>query len=228
MPALRHAVRRGQDYCLECGARLPASAGSSALLGRSWRRRLGWYPGDWIWPALLALVIAAVAGTASALWLADRSDAGDATVVGTRPAPRASATTQTAPEPTTDHAHHDGRPRRHRHLPAPANQLDEVAGGAGRLDDRPRLGAGRKGGRGQRRGAAGAAQGHEEGRRPRLVQLLESAPGLFRRFLRASTAVRPTPREPSSTRTSTATGRLSSADHALTVVCAKRTGSGTL
>ncbi len=93
----------GQDYCLECGARLPAKGGLVTALGRSWRRRLGWYPGDWIWPALLALVIAAVAGTASALWLTDRSDASDATLVDTSPAASSvQQTTQTAPEPTTE------------------------------------------------------------------------------------------------------------------------------
>jgi hypothetical protein len=92
-----------QDYCLECGARLPAKSGLVTALGRSWRRRLGWYPGDWIWPALLALVIAAVAGTASALWLTDRSDASDATLVDTSPAASSvQQTTQTAPEPTTE------------------------------------------------------------------------------------------------------------------------------
>ena len=92
-----------QDYCLECGARLPAKSGLVTALGRSWRRRLGWYPGDWIWPALLALVIAAVAGTASALWLTDRSDASGGTLVDTSPAASSvQETTQTAPEPTTE------------------------------------------------------------------------------------------------------------------------------
>jgi hypothetical protein len=92
-----------QDYCLECGARLPARSGLVTVLGRSWRRRLGWYPGDWIWPALLALVIAAAAGTASALWLTDRSDASGGTLVDTSPAASSvQETTQTAPEPTTE------------------------------------------------------------------------------------------------------------------------------
>ena len=62
-----------QEYCLECGERLPAQPGLSARLGARWRRRVGWYPGDWIWPTLLALVVAVVAGAASALWLADDS-----------------------------------------------------------------------------------------------------------------------------------------------------------
>ena len=53
----------GQEYCLECGSRLPGSGGLVGALGSAWRKRFSWYPGDWIWPALLALVIAAVAGT---------------------------------------------------------------------------------------------------------------------------------------------------------------------
>jgi hypothetical protein len=65
-----------------------------------WRRRLGWYPGDWIWPALLALVIAAAAGAASAIWLADRSDASSKTVVATSSVSSV-PTTQSVPEPPT-------------------------------------------------------------------------------------------------------------------------------
>lgn len=91
----------GQEYCLECGSRLPARSGLVARLGSGWRRRLGWYPGDWIWPSLLALLVAAGAGAASALWLADRSSANDQTVVATSPAASSLQQTQTAPEPTT-------------------------------------------------------------------------------------------------------------------------------
>jgi hypothetical protein len=90
-----------QEYCLECGSRLPARSGVVARLGSTWRRRLGWYPGDWIWPALLALLVAAAAGAASALWLADRSSANDQTVVATSPGASSLQQTQTAPEPTT-------------------------------------------------------------------------------------------------------------------------------
>jgi hypothetical protein len=91
----------GQEYCLECGSPLPARGSFVGRLGTAWRRRLGWYPGDWIWPTLLALLVAAAAGAASALWLADRSSAND-TVVATSPrATSLQQTTQTAPEPTT-------------------------------------------------------------------------------------------------------------------------------
>jgi hypothetical protein len=90
-----------QEYCLECGARLPTRSGLVARLGGAWRRRLGRYPGDWIWPSLLALLIAAAAGAASALWLTDRSSANDQTVVATTPGATSLQQTQTAPEPTT-------------------------------------------------------------------------------------------------------------------------------
>ena len=33
--------------------------GVVSVLSTAWRRRIPWYPGDWIWPALLALAIAA-------------------------------------------------------------------------------------------------------------------------------------------------------------------------
>jgi hypothetical protein len=94
-----------QEYCLECGLRLPATTGVIAALGTRWRRRLGWYPGDWIWPTLLALVIAAGAGVLSALWLADTSSSASGTIVATSPAATSVVQTATAPpEPTTTQA----------------------------------------------------------------------------------------------------------------------------
>jgi hypothetical protein len=90
----------GQEYCLECGARLPSQSGIVGRLGSAWRRRFNWYPGDWIWPTLLALVIAAAAGAASAIWLADQSNASDNTLVATSPGASSVQQTQSAPEPT--------------------------------------------------------------------------------------------------------------------------------
>jgi len=90
----------GQEYCLECGERVPARPTLSTRLGTRWRRRLGWYPGDWIWPALLALVVAIVAGVVSAVWLDDDSSSASDTIVRTQVGPSTSVTTQTAPEPT--------------------------------------------------------------------------------------------------------------------------------
>lgn len=91
----------GQEYCLECGERLPRRSGVVARLGSGWRRRLGWYPGDWVWPALLALLVAAVAGIASSVWLAGTTSSAVNTLVRTQVGPSVAIVTQTAPEPTT-------------------------------------------------------------------------------------------------------------------------------
>jgi hypothetical protein len=50
-----------QEYCLECGERLPVNRGVVGVLASGWQRRLAWYPGDWIWPTLLLALVAAVA-----------------------------------------------------------------------------------------------------------------------------------------------------------------------
>jgi hypothetical protein len=90
----------GQEYCLECGERLPAAPGLRTRLGNRWRRRLGWYPGDWIWPALLALLVAVAAGLLSAIFLADDSSSASGTLVRTLERPSTQQETQPAPEPT--------------------------------------------------------------------------------------------------------------------------------
>ena len=71
----------GQEYCLECGQRLLPGSGAFGRLGAAWQRRFGWYPGDWIWPVLLFLVLA-VAGAAAAIVLSD-AGAGNSTIVAT-------------------------------------------------------------------------------------------------------------------------------------------------
>ena len=64
----RCGAHRGsdQDYCLDCGLRLPPVHGAVPALRRRWLRHVGWYPGDWIWVSLLTLAIAVV-GTAAAI-----------------------------------------------------------------------------------------------------------------------------------------------------------------
>jgi hypothetical protein len=72
-----------------------------AALGSRWRRHLGWYPGDWVWPALLALLVAVAAGVVSAVWLADQSSSANDTLVLTQGKPSTGESTETPPEPTT-------------------------------------------------------------------------------------------------------------------------------
>jgi hypothetical protein len=86
-----------QEYCLECGLRLH-TPGVVPALAEGWRRRLRWYPGDWIWPSLLALVVAGLAGGAAIWWTRDAQSAASETLVGdTAQLP----TTVEAIEPTT-------------------------------------------------------------------------------------------------------------------------------
>jgi hypothetical protein len=103
-----------QRYCLECGLALPRVQGRLPSLRRRWIRRVGWYPGDWIWVSLLTLIVAA-AGAASAIVLTQRVNDGgsvfvdthtvpvtEPTQVPTRTTPTVNtATLPTAPEPTT-------------------------------------------------------------------------------------------------------------------------------
>jgi hypothetical protein len=86
-----------QEYCLECGERLRTPGVVPALEAR-WRRRLRWYPGDWIWPSLLALLVAVLAASAAILWTREAESAASETLVGdTSPLP---TTVATLPPPT--------------------------------------------------------------------------------------------------------------------------------
>jgi len=74
----------GQEYCLECGLRLGVGAGPVARLSKAWRDRFGWYPGDWIWPVLLGLLVAVIGG-AVAVVVADSGRGSGNTLVATHP-----------------------------------------------------------------------------------------------------------------------------------------------
>lgn len=88
----------GQEYCLECGLRLPETRTVFTPLARAWSRRLP-YPGDWIWPALAGFVIAALA-TGVVVAFADESRPAQ-TVVATSPPPPPAPATTTLPAPPT-------------------------------------------------------------------------------------------------------------------------------
>lgn len=72
-PSCGAAVEPGQEYCLDCGARLPAGGGLLSNFGRAWRRRLRWYPGDWL-PIVLALLLIAALATAAAVYAGGEED----------------------------------------------------------------------------------------------------------------------------------------------------------
>ena len=97
-----------QRYCLECGLELPAVTGRLPSLRRRWLRRLGWYPGDWVWLSLLTLLVAiAGAGTAIAVTVNNESAKGQvyvatrATVPVTEPTPVPTSTAPTTVDTTT-------------------------------------------------------------------------------------------------------------------------------
>jgi hypothetical protein len=92
-----------QEYCLDCGLRV-RGGGVVPALATGWQRRLHWYPGDWVWPSLLALVVAVLSAAGAIIWTRDASSAAGTTVVGdTTPLPTVATTTTvstTAPQAT--------------------------------------------------------------------------------------------------------------------------------
>jgi ribosomal protein S27AE len=95
-PRCGAAREADQRYCLECGLMLPEVTGKLPSLRRRWIRRLGWYPGDWIWVSLLTLVVAA-AGAAAAITLTRHVNEAGSTFF--RPS-TAVTVTEPAPVPT--------------------------------------------------------------------------------------------------------------------------------
>ena len=101
-----------QEYCLECGSRLPTNRGVVGYLAGQWQRRLAWYPGDWVWPVLLFFVLTVVATAAAVAVGSTRSDAspivatdtpvtvGPGAPQATVPGVSQTSTLPTAPQPT--------------------------------------------------------------------------------------------------------------------------------
>jgi hypothetical protein len=126
-----------QQYCLECGLKLPSVSGRVAGLRRRWIRRFGWYPGDWVWLSLLTLLVAS-AGAAAAIVLTEKSHEAGNTFTATgpltsvqepTPVPSTTApptvdtsTLPTAPEPTTSTPTKPAGPKNGRYT-WPANQI---------------------------------------------------------------------------------------------------------
>jgi hypothetical protein len=93
-----------QEYCVECGLRLPPVKGRLPAFRRWWIRRFGWYPGDWAWLSILTLLVA-IGGAAAAIAVTHhrQTDHGTTiltpTVTGHRARPGPARTT--APAKTT-------------------------------------------------------------------------------------------------------------------------------
>src|SRR5207248_656143 len=83
-PTCKVAYEPLQEYCLECGSRLPTNRGVVGVLATSWQRRFAWYPGDWIWPVLLFLLLTIVA-TGAALAANAARERSAPTLVATGP-----------------------------------------------------------------------------------------------------------------------------------------------
>lgn len=90
-----------QEYCIECGLRLPLDRGLVPAVGRAWRLQVSRYPGGWLWVVLVLFALAAFA-TAAAIVASDEGSSAVRTIVATEPTPVTSApATQTAPARTT-------------------------------------------------------------------------------------------------------------------------------
>jgi hypothetical protein len=100
----------GQEYCLECGLRLPVQRGVIPVLATAWRRRFRRYPGDWIWPVLGLLIIAALAAAVGILATTGNGSGAETRAetqasvplgTGTLPTPTDTSTLPTESVPTT-------------------------------------------------------------------------------------------------------------------------------
>jgi hypothetical protein len=133
-----------QEYCLECGARLPVNRGLVGVLASGWQRRFAWYPGDWIW-SVLGLFALAVAASVLAIVLGDRGSGGTKTIIatgasvtlgpgaatGTVSPTIATETLPTAPEPTAPETTAPGPTPRPSPRPNPSQLATWPAGKSG-------------------------------------------------------------------------------------------------
>ena len=176
-----------QEYCLECGLRLPVTAGLIPVLATAWRRRVPWYPGDWVWPVLGALIIASLGAALAILANQDngssatktRAETGTSVPAGTEPAPRRRR--RWTPARRRCRPHRSRRPSSHRLLRLhrrTSSSSGRRARTAGRSSS-PR--SRRAEGEQQRRGREkGARRGVERRGRDQLVRVLEPALGVLR------------------------------------------------
>jgi hypothetical protein len=73
------------------------------VLASAWRRRLPWYPGDWIWPVLGLLIVAALAGAVAILAQKGNGESATKTRAETQATvPLGTGTGATSPPPPTE------------------------------------------------------------------------------------------------------------------------------
>jgi hypothetical protein len=90
-----------QEYCIECGLRLPRDRGIFPTVGRAWRLQVSRYPGGWLWVVLVLLGLTALA-TVAAILASDQGESAVRTIAATEPAPTVQPTeTGTVFAPTT-------------------------------------------------------------------------------------------------------------------------------
>jgi hypothetical protein len=111
-PRCGASVEQGQEYCLECGLRLPGAA-TAAGVESTWSDPVGRRGPAWLWPILAALAVAAVmTGVAILISRGGESDGAFFQATGpmsistpseelpSEPPPTTTAPTDTATEPT--------------------------------------------------------------------------------------------------------------------------------
>lgn len=118
----------GQEYCLRCGARTVPGRRLSSF-GNTWERRVGPYPGDWLFASLLLLLVAAGSATAGIVAARDTGTASGSggTIVATSPVVTAPPAPPVQTEPTTTAA----APRPSRPAARPKQGLSTWAAGNG-------------------------------------------------------------------------------------------------
>jgi hypothetical protein len=90
-----------QEYCIECGLRLPLDRGIFPTVGRAWRLQVSRYPGGWLWVVLVLLALTAFA-TVAAILASGEGESAVRTIAATEPTPTVQPTqTGTAFAPTT-------------------------------------------------------------------------------------------------------------------------------
>jgi hypothetical protein len=143
-PACGAAAEPGQEYCLDCGARL-VPARRLGTVGRAWERRVGRYPGDWVFSSLVLLLVAAGSATAGIVASHGTTNGtGQRTVVAISPVvtapPAPPVTPTTAPATPAPAPRHRPKPKPAGPIPWPARNGFTVvlasipARGSGRAD----------------------------------------------------------------------------------------------